>query len=82
MDQICGYIERITFHNEENGYTVAQLKQPKKNDLTCIVGSMPGLQPGETIRCFGEWKNHLVHGLQFEVLSLQVETPDDVIGVN
>lgn len=81
MEQIYGYIERITFHNSENGYTVAQLQQAKRDELTCIVGFMPGIQPGETVRCFGEWKNHLVHGRQFEVANFQVEAPADIVGI-
>lgn len=81
MEQICGYIERITFHNHENGYTVAQLQLPKSDELTCIVGCMPGIQPGETVRCFGAWKNHLIHGRQFEIANFQVEAPADVLGI-
>lgn len=81
MEQIYGYIERLTFHNSENGYTVAQLKQPKQTDLTCVVGVLPGIQPGETVRCFGQWKNHLIHGRQFEVTSFRIEAPADVIGI-
>ena len=81
MDQVCGYIERITFHNLENAYTVAQLKQPGSQNLICIVGSMPGIQPGVTVRCQGNWKNHLVHGRQFEVVQFSIEAPADVIGI-
>lgn len=81
MEQICGYIERLTFHNTENGYTVAQLKQAKRSELICIVGIMPGIQPGETVRCFGEWKNHLVHGRQFEIANFRVEAPADLVGI-
>lgn len=81
MEQICGYIERLTFHNSENGYTVAQLKQAKRSELVCIVGVMPGIQPGETVRCFGEWKNHLVHGRQFEIANFRVEAPADLVGI-
>lgn len=81
MEQICGYIERLTFHNSENGYTVAQLKLPNRDDLVCIVGCMPGIQPGETVRCFGQWKNHLIHGRQFEVASFHVEAPADIVGI-
>src|ERR1700733_645843 len=81
MEQICGYIEKITFHNSENGYTVAQLKQPQQEDLTCIVGVMPGIQPGESVRCFGQWKNHLIHGRQFEVSHFRVEAPADIVGI-
>lgn len=81
MDQVFGYIERITFQNSENGYTVAQLQQPRRSELVCLVGAMPGLQPGETIRCSGEWKNHLVHGRQFEVSHYKVEAPADLLGI-
>ena len=81
MQQLHGYIERITFHNTENGYTVAQLQPTKQTSLVCIVGYLPAIQPGETIRCEGEWKNHLVHGKQFEVCRYQVEAPADLIGI-
>jgi exodeoxyribonuclease V alpha subunit len=81
MEQICGYIERITFHNSENGYTVVQLKQSHQTDLICVVGIMPGIQPGETVRCFGQWKNHLIHGRQFEIANFRVEAPSDVVGI-
>lgn len=81
MNELLGYIERITFQNPENGYTVAQLKEKNCKDLHCIVGCMPGLQPGETVRCQGQWKNHLVYGRQFIVESHFTETPADVIGI-
>lgn len=81
MEEICGYIERITYQNPENGYTVAQLKEARRQELTCIVGSMPDLKPGETIRCQGVWKNHLVYGRQFIVSSHRIEAPADLIGI-
>lgn len=81
MDELLGYIERITFQNPETGYTVAQLKENKRLDLVCIVGSMPALQPGETIRCQGHWTTHLVYGQQFIVQSHRTEVPADVIGI-
>lgn len=81
MDQILGYVERITFQSIENGFTVAQLQQPKSKELLCIVGTMPGLQPGETIRCFGQFKNNLLHGKQFEVSSYKTEAPADIVGI-
>ena len=81
MDEIFGYIERITFQNDENGYTVAQLQQRGQRDLTCTVGSMPMVQPGETIRCWGAWKQHLIYGRQFIVEKFRVEAPADVVGI-
>src|SRR5262249_3441222 len=81
MAEIYGYIERITFQNAENGFTVAQLKEPSKNDFTCIVGNMPSIQPGETVRCSGYWKQHLIHGHQFIVEEYKVEQPVDIAGI-
>lgn len=81
MDQIFGYIERITFFNPENGFTVARLKQPRRQDLTTIVGYMPGLNPGESVRLLGEWKSNPQYGLQFVVNEYHVETPSDILGI-
>lgn len=75
MDEIFGFVERITYQNDENGFTVAQMQQPGQKNLTCIVGVMPGVQVGESIRCWGEWKTHLFHGKQFEVKKCQMEAP-------
>lgn len=81
MDQIFGTIERITFRNAENGFTVAKLKQPKKKDLTTIVGSLATLQPGEEVRLKGMWKLNRQHGQQFEVQEFSVERPKDLKGI-
>jgi exodeoxyribonuclease V alpha subunit len=81
MEEIVGYIERITFQNSENGYTVAQLQQKQHKELTCIVGFMPMLKAGETVRCQGTRKRHLVYGEQFAVETLRVESPADLIGI-
>ena len=81
MDQLSGYIENIVFCSEENGFTVARLKQPREKDLTSIVGTMPGINPGETIHCRGRWKHHPKHGRQFEVESYELTAPVDVLGI-
>ncbi|MCH9609023.1 MAG: ATP-dependent RecD-like DNA helicase [Chlamydiales bacterium] len=81
MDQIFGYIERITFQNTENGFTVARLKQPRKNELTTIVGKLPQLHPGESVRLLGSWKTNPTHGIQFDVAECEIEEPSDVVGI-
>lgn len=81
MDEIYGYIEGIIFTEAERGFTVARLKEPKKQELTTIVGYLPTLQPGETIRCKGTWKRHSHHGNQFEVQSFDLQAPSDLIGI-
>ncbi len=81
MEQIFGFIERITFYNQENGFAVARLKAPKKNDLVTVVGIMPGVQPGERVRLQGIWKTNRSHGIQFEVKEYHIEAPNDVVGI-
>lgn len=81
MEEIFGYIDTIVFASEENGFVVARLKEPKKSDKTLILGTMPGLQPGENIHCKGSWKNHPKHGRQFEVESYELKSPTDLLGI-
>lgn len=81
MEQISGYIERITFCSEQTGFTVARLKQPNQKDLITIVGSMPTINPGETLHCSGHWKNHPKHGRQFEVIKFELAAPVDLLGI-
>ena len=80
-EPLAGYIEAIVFTQPENGFTVARLKEPKKKDLTVIVGYLPSLQPGETVICKGTWKIHPSHGRQFEVSDYTVEMPNDLVGI-
>jgi len=81
MDELFGYIERITFQNSESGFTVAWLKAPRVKDLICVVGEMGHISPGETVRCQGKWDHHLVHGRQFQVDLCELETPADCLGI-
>ncbi len=79
MEEIFGYVENVVFAGES--FTVARLKEPRKEELTCIVGPLPTLQPGETIRCAGEWKHHAQYGRQFVVESFESKEPSDLIGI-
>ena len=80
-EKLSGTIEAIVFSQPENGFTVARLKEGRKKEFTVIVGYLPGLQPGESVSCEGEWKNHPAHGRQFEVGAYTVESPSDVMGI-
>jgi exodeoxyribonuclease V alpha subunit len=81
MEEIYGFIDSIVFVESEKGFTVARLKEPKKKELTCIVGIMPSVQPGETIHCKGGWKIHPEYGQQFEVKSFTIQAPSDLLGI-
>lgn len=79
MEEIYGFVESIVFAGE--GFTVARLKEPRKLEQTCIVGPMPLLQPGETLRCKGSWEHHPQHGRQFKVTSFESHQPSDLFGI-
>jgi exodeoxyribonuclease V alpha subunit len=81
MDTIIGHIERITFQNADNGYTVARLQEGGKAELTTIVGIMTSVQVGETLRCHGFWKNDPKFGFQFVVQDYQVTQPATIRGI-
>ncbi len=81
MEEIYGFIESIVFTEQERGFSVAKLKEPKKKEFTWILGIMPSIQPGETIRCKGGWKHHPEYGAQFEVTSFDLEEPRDLLGI-
>ena len=81
MEEIQGYIERITFQSPENGFTVARLKARGKRELVALVGIMPDVQAGESIFCRGQWKEDPNYGLQFQVGSYEVQAPQSVEGI-
>jgi exodeoxyribonuclease V alpha subunit len=58
-DYLQGIIERLTFHSEETGYTVARLKVPKAQDLITVVGNFAN-QAGQTLALEGTWRSQLI----------------------
>lgn len=81
MEQVTGYIERITFQSDESGFSVLQLKCEGFRDLVTIVGTFPGVAAGETLQCKGDWLNHPSHGRQFQVKEHRVSAPSDLVGI-
>lgn len=74
-----GYIDRIVYRNEENGYTVLSL-QAEEEDITC-VGSFPFISEGEFIKAMGSYTEHAVYGQQFLIESFDLKEPDDIFSV-
>ncbi len=64
-EAITGTVERVTYHNPQNGYTIARVNVRGYEDLTTVVGSFAQLQPGQTMRFWGFWKEHPQYGSQF-----------------
>src|SRR6266511_3020623 len=74
-------LERITYANEESGYTVARVATGRSADLVTVVGPLLGAQPGESLRLRGRWRSHPQYGRQFEVDSFQTVLPATIQGI-
>jgi exodeoxyribonuclease V alpha subunit len=79
--QLKGQIERITYTNEESGYTVAKVKVGGRGDLVTVVGNLIAPIPGEMIAMSGEWIKHPRYGEQFKVAHYQSLVPASVYGI-
>jgi exodeoxyribonuclease V alpha subunit len=76
-----GQIERITYINEENGYTVAKVRIQGQRELVTVVGNLMAPVPGEIIKMSGEWVNHPRYGEQFKVIRYESLVPASVYGI-
>jgi exodeoxyribonuclease V alpha subunit len=75
-------LERITYANDETGYTIARVATSRSGaDLLTVVGSLLGAQPGESLRLVGRWGSHPRYGRQFEVRSYSTVLPATVQGI-
>jgi exodeoxyribonuclease V alpha subunit len=80
MPELEGSVERVTFANEENGYTVAKLHL-KSGKLATIVGNLPPLYIGELLSLKGNWIRHKEYGEQFQIEEWSSEIPKTVLGI-
>lgn len=76
-----GQIERITYTNEENGFTIAKLKVYGRPDLVTVVGNLMAPTPGEILKLTGEWANHPKYGEQFKIVQYKTTVPASVYGI-
>jgi exodeoxyribonuclease V alpha subunit len=76
-----GTLERLTYHNEENGYTVARLSPLGKSYEVTVVGALAGINIGESLRLRGTWTTHPRYGRQFEIESYSVKLPATIEGM-
>ncbi|MEU7069512.1 ATP-dependent RecD-like DNA helicase [Streptomyces narbonensis] len=77
-----GVLERITYANEESGYTVARVDTGRgAGDLLTVVGALLGAQPGESLRMEGRWGSHPQYGKQFTVENYTTLLPATIQGI-
>ncbi len=79
--ELKGQVERVTFFNEENHYTVARMRIQGRIDLVTVVGSFYSLTPGEELKIRGYWERHVRYGEQFKALSYESVMPATVKGI-
>jgi exodeoxyribonuclease V alpha subunit len=78
---LIGTVERITYYNEENGYTVAQLTPEGRAYTVTVVGNLPEVSPGENLRLHGQWISHARYGRQFQVERYATILPATAAGI-
>jgi exodeoxyribonuclease V alpha subunit len=82
LAEVTGVLERITYANEETGYTVARVDTGRgAGDLLTVVGALLGAQPGESLRLHGRWGSHPQYGKQFTVENYTTVLPATVQGI-
>ena len=78
---LAGLVERVTFHNPENGFCVLRLKARGHRDLVTAVGHAAMISAGEWVTASGEWVNDRTHGLQFRARFLKTSAPSSIEGI-
>lgn len=81
MQTLTGIVERITYFNPENGYSVIRLAVPGQPDLVTVVGALPEVTPGESLRLTGQWAVHADYGKQFKAETCEQVLPATVEGI-
>ena len=80
-EQLEGSVERVTYYNAEDGYTVLRLSVPGRPDLVTVVGYLPEVQPGERLRLEGVWTTHQQYGRQFKAERCEQLLPATAEGI-
>src|SRR5947207_5419230 len=81
QEVLAGLVERVTYHNAENGFCVLRAKARGHRDLVTIVGHAATIAAGEWITASGEWINDRTHGQQFRARFLRTSLPDSADGI-
>ena len=81
QEVLAGLVERVTFHNAENGFCVLRAKARGHRDLVTVVGHAAIISAGEWITASGEWINDRAHGQQFKARFLKTSAPSSIDGI-
>src|SRR6188472_86634 len=80
-ETLNGFIERVTYHNPENGFAVLRVKVKGRDDLVTMVGSTTSVTAGEHVEASGRWVIDREHGQQFKADELKTMHPVSAEGI-
>ena len=80
-EALAGLVERVTFHNPENGFCVLRVKARGQRDLVTVVGHAALISAGEFVQMSGAWVNDRNHGQQFRASFLKASPPTTLEGI-
>ena len=72
---LAGLVDRVTFHNSDNGFCVLRVKARGQRDLITLVGHAAMISAGEFVQASGSWINDRTHGVQFRASFLRATAP-------
>src|SRR6478735_2870343 len=78
---LAGLVDRVTFHNSENGFCVLRIKARGQRDLITVIGHAAMISAGEFVQASGSWINDRTHGVQFRASFLKATAPTTVEGI-
>jgi len=81
LDRLAGLVERVTFHNEQNGFCVLRLKVKGERELITLIGYAPVVSPGEYASASGNWVTDREHGRQFRAVFVKISPPTTLTGI-
>src|SRR4051794_6341855 len=77
-EPLAGLVERVTYHNPDNGYCVLRVKVREHRDLVTVLGHAASISPGEFVQASGKWEVHREHGQQFKAAFLKSAPPSSL----
>jgi len=80
-EPLVGLVERVTFHNLDNGFCVLRVKVKGQRDLVTVIGHAPTINAGEFIQASGNWIYDRMHGPRFKAGFLRAAPPTTIEGI-
>ncbi len=81
QEVLAGLVERVTFHNAENGFCVLRIKARSHRELITVIGHAAVIAAGEWVTASGEWVNDRTHGQQFKTRFMRTSAPTTTEGI-